>query len=311
MYEDYEDSVGYEEEDLDLEDLDLDELLVPPHIRKMLEQDTTVKELGPFNMDKDYVKFLRTYFSSFFARKMVSSFTRIGAKNQILSCNSKGSLLDESSSGYLVSALYTFKKYQGYLDRLYSDLLLANSRAVYLLRITNLLTHINKYSDNLLIKRHSNTTIVGMDTNHAEPEITKDNYLATMVTSQFILRNIHNVYTQVSELQTKTTGDYTFIPIDVSKIKKISPYAWYELDIHPLHASFQDMKQYMTLVWLDGADLPSIREFLNKQKSDYKLQIVARVYNEKYIKYAVEYEDDNVVCTITRPNLILYPNTIT
>ena len=299
----YDDKYDDDDRDLDLSELEDDEIFIHPSLQDSV--DTSNSEYVDIS-DGGYLKFLKLYFSSFFARKMVSSFTKLGAENQVLCSNTNGSLLDESSSGYLVTALMTFKNDGGYLQKLYKDLLLDTSRSMYLYRVTAFISLLNKYKSELAIKRFSNTTIIGAGPD--DTEIDKRNTVATLVTSQFITSNITNMFNIINEIQQRTSGDYIVIDIDMTKVKFVTPYIWCDIDTHAISDVFKPCKQFMTLVWLDGMDIPSRTEFLNKQKGSYRLQIVARVCNDKYIRYGIEYEDDNVLCTITRPNMILYPN---
>lgn len=304
---DYDNDDHYNEDDdidLDITELDEDEIFIHPTI------ESTKSEYICSNTDKAYIAFLKKYFSSFCARKMVSSFTKVTQSNQVFSTNTSGSLLDEVSSGNLAVALYTFKKHQEYLDRLFSELLLESTRSMYLYKVIVYLSLFNKYKESLKIKRLSNTTIAGIGNDEDIANIDKKNYIAVLVTSQFIMRNVENVYTHVSHLQNREGGSdkYVCIDLDITQCKCIKPYIWYTFDLGIYGDTFKDCKQDMTLVWLDGMDIPSIYEFLNKQKHQYRLQLVTRVFNNKYIRYGIEYEDDEVLCTIARPNMVLYPN---
>ncbi len=300
---DYEDDSYDDDIDLDITELDDDEIFMHPSMGDMeLMYDCIV--------DKVHLAFLKKYFSSFFARKMVSSFNKVTTPNQVLCTNTSGSLLDESSSGNLAVALYTFKEHQEHLDRLFTDLLLESTRSMYLYKVTAYISLLNKYKDALKIKRFNNTTIVAIgDDNEV---VDKKNHVAVLVTSQFIMRNVENIYRCISDLQTRDGGDdkYTVVDLDITKFKYVAPYVWYPFDLGVYGDKFKDCKQDMTLVWLDGMDLPSLTEFLYKQKNKYRLQLITRVVNDKYIRYGIEYEDDNVLCTITRPNMILYPNVL-
>lgn len=178
---------------------------------------------------------------------------------------------------------------------------------MYLYKPSAYLSLLNKYKDTLIIKRYSNTTIVGVG--DESEELTSKNNLATLVTSQFIAKNIQMLYDTVNDLQNHKTEEFKILDIDITKLKKLPPYIWYDLNIHEISDCFKGCKPNMVLVWLDGMDLPSVAEFLKKAKGNHRLQLITRVYNDRYIRYGVEYEDDNVICTFTRPNVVLYPNT--
>lgn len=298
------------EEDLDIND---EELFISKGEIERINIDKR-KKLELNKEAKAFVNFIKTYFSSYSARRSPYVFFNIVKdSNVLIYSNTDGSLFTQFNSGELGMHVVEFKDpVQGYLSQLKETLLLDTKKRPYVVNVSLYLSILNKYKkegvDVWTLENGNIVANVSGDSTH-----TDKNIFATPIKNFNVVGSIEFWYEYV---QTLSLNIQTYPNLDIDLDPNVimeRAYTKADLDLTMFKYTdgslvFPNHKSEISPILFDGVGTPSIKEFIKKKKSDeFKYTLQAWVEKGEYFRLMTKYEDTDIYAISLKPHVCYYP----
>lgn len=312
--DDINDDLLEDEDDDGLLDLDDDACFVSKKDRARISTDKR-KKLELNKEVKAFVNFIKTYFSSYSARRAPHVFFNIVEDpNVLILSNTDGSLFTQSNSGELGLHVVEYKEpVQGYLSQLKETLLLDGTKHPYVVNISQYLSTLNKYkkegTDVWALEDGRIVANVSGDTKHTDKCI-----FASPIKNFNVVSSIKYWYEYAINLRL-AIASYPNIDMDLDPdVTMVKAYTKAPLDITDFKHNdgtlvFPNHRPEMSPILFDGVGTPSLKEFVKKKKEEeqYSYTLNAWVERDEYFRLMTQYEDDNIYAISMKPNVCYYP----
>lgn len=269
-----------------------------------------IKKVKINKEDKDFLEWVKRYFSSLTARRCPFAYFNIfDNKNIVILSNTEGGLFSVFHAGELSFHIIEFKDKLDYLNRL-KELLMIGDTTIELRKIPTWLSWVNKCGlDPVLIFHCSvKNVFVVSHLDLADQEYHKKQILGFKY-EDFIIVNRLVEWAQYFNKIEQTYPIYMEEKVDITpKMENILIFEHIDLnklqqDGKPVYENYLPLR----VISFDGFSTPSLKEFINKTKSEYTY--VRRIWSETpgCLRTMTYFEDPDVRIRSSRPNMGWYP----
>jgi len=269
-----------------------------------------IKKVKITKEDKIFLEWIKRYFSSVTARRCPFAYFNVFEnKNIVILSNTEGGLFSVFHAGELSFHIIEFKDNLEYLHRL-KEILMVGDTTIELRKVTTWLSWVNKCGLDPIVIFHCSTrrVFVVSHLELADQEYHKKQIIGFKY-EDFIIVNRLVEWAQYFDNIEQKYPIYMVEKVDIHpRMENILIFEYINLD----QLKSEDKQIYenyhpLKVISFDGFSTPSLKEFINKTKSEYSY--IRRTWAETpgCLRTMTYFEDPDAKIRSSRPNMGWYP----